>query len=92
MIPDGRKGPGFLTGVLAGALGAVAVLGLSPATRRHMRPVLLIALKEAMSVGERLRRTVEQAQEDVSDLVAEAQFERLKGYTNGHAPSEERAE
>lgn len=63
---------GFMSGMLMGAVGTIAILTLSPVTRRYMRPVIQAVLDQTMNASQRLQRSVYQIQEDVEDFMAEA--------------------
>lgn len=63
---------GFMSGLLTGAIGTIALLSLSPVTRRYMRPVIQAVLDQTMDASQRLQRSVYQIQEDVEDFMAEA--------------------
>lgn len=73
---------GFLSGLLMGAVGTIALLTLSPVTRQHMRPVLQAVIDQMVSAGQRLQRSVYQLQEDVEDLVAEARQSAGDGHVS----------
>lgn len=73
---------GFLSGVLMGAVGTVAILTLSPVTRRYMRPVIQAVIDQAVNASQRIQRSVYQLQEDVEDIVAEARHSTGDGHVS----------
>lgn len=80
---------GFFTGLITGAIGAIAILGLSPATRRYMRPVFQVVIDQVMSANERLQRSVHRMQEDVEDLIEDVRHRsQSPGISNGEAHGE----
>lgn len=80
MAPLSGEGDGkaFLRGFSLG-LGA-AVLGflLVPATRKALRPVLVAGLRGLMDLADQAKVSLATAREELEDIVAEAQFERLR--------------
>lgn len=94
-MPFGSKGlrqlldsPGarnFGLGVGAAMLGYL----LWPVARRAVRPVFKGAIKGALLLGDRVQELAARAREGLEDLVAEAQFERVRegmGPEAGAAP------
>ena len=88
-MPLGTKGlrqmlgsPGarnFGLGVGAAVLGYL----LWPMARQAVRPVVKGAVKGALLLGDRVQELTARAREEMEDLVAEAQFERVR---DGMAP------
>lgn len=65
------RASGFVAGVITGAVGALALLGLSPATRRYMRPVFQVLIDQMTIAGERLQHSVHRLEDDVEDRIVD---------------------
>lgn len=66
-------------GFLWGAGAALAAYFLWPAVREAVRPCAKGVIRGAMVAGDRFRYALATAREGVEDVIAEAQFERLRG-------------
>ena len=69
-----REAKGFGLGVGAAVLGFL----FWPVIKRSARPVTKVVVAGAMAVGDRARTAVAELKEGLEDVVAEAQFERMK--------------
>ena len=74
-------------------VGAVLLgLFLFPAARGSLRPLARKVVEEVMNMSEKTQTVIARAQEDLSDIVAEAQFARLadsvQQATENHIPGE----
>lgn len=78
-----EKLQGFLWGVGAAAL----LLMVLPSAKRSLRPFAVSAIKGAFDLVDQLKSVIAEAGEGLQDLVAEAQFERMKEAAGPEAPS-----
>ena len=69
-----REAKGFGLGVGAAVLGFL----FWPVIKRSARPVTKVVVAGAMAAGDRVRTAVAELKEGLEDVVAEAQFERMK--------------
>jgi hypothetical protein len=81
-------------GFMWGAGTAMAAYFIWPAVKEAIRPATKGVVRGAMAAGDRFRSAMAGAREGVEDLVAEAQFERMRdGFADqvedsGHAIAE----
>lgn len=66
--------PGFIWGVGAAAL----LIMLMPSAKKALRPFAVSTIKSGLDLVDQLKRALGEAGEGLQDLVAEAQFERMK--------------
>lgn len=67
-----------LQGFLLGVGAATILMMVLPSAKQSLRPLAVSAVKGAMDVVDRFKTVLGEAGEGLQDLVAEAQFERLK--------------
>lgn len=67
-----------LEGMVTGIGVAVAASILLPVVKSVARPVLTAGVQGATIIGNQVRSGVSYIKEEVEDIVAEAQFERIK--------------
>jgi hypothetical protein len=82
------RGVGGLSGLLSSeqlqgfvwGLGAAAVLMMvMPAAKQSLRPFAVTTVKGAMDLMDQVKTLFGEAGEGLQDIIAEAQFERVKG-------------
>ncbi|CAA7600456.1 Protein of unknown function DUF5132 [Acididesulfobacillus acetoxydans] len=66
------------TDLITGTALVLVAPALFPVLRDALKPLVLLGLRGAVGVVGTARTTFELAKEEVEDIVAEAQFERLK--------------
>ncbi|KLU60772.1 hypothetical protein CEB3_c27450 [Peptococcaceae bacterium CEB3] len=66
------------TDLITGTALVVAAPALLPVLRDALKPLVLLGLRGVVGVVAAARTTFELAKEEAEDIVAEAQFERLK--------------
>jgi hypothetical protein len=90
LLREMRRGRGFggLSGLLSSeqlqgfvwGLGAAAVLMMvMPAAKQSLRPFAVTTVKGAMDLMDQVKTLFGEAGEGLQDIIAEAQFERVKG-------------
>ncbi|NRF90864.1 DUF5132 domain-containing protein [Paenibacillus frigoriresistens] len=64
--------------IIIGSALAVAASALLPIARSTMQPIAAAGVQGSNSLLQRARSLLQMAREEVEDIVAEAQFERMK--------------
>lgn len=67
-----------LDNILIGAALAAAASALLPIAKSTLRPMLAAGLEKSGGLLDRARSCLQVAREEMEDIVAEAQFERMK--------------
>lgn len=63
--------------ITGGAL-ILAASALTPVIGNTLRPFMILGVKGALNIIDSTKTAVRYAQEEVEDIIAEAQFERMK--------------
>ncbi|HWQ71424.1 MAG TPA: DUF5132 domain-containing protein [Desulfitobacteriaceae bacterium] len=63
---------------LTGAALILAASALVPVVGKTLRPLAVLGIKGALSLADGTRTTLFLVKEEIEDIVAEAQFERIK--------------
>lgn len=64
--------------IIVGAALAVAASALLPILRSTLKPLAQTGMQGSLGLADRLRYAVQVARDEVEDIIAEAQFERMK--------------
>lgn len=67
-----------MNNVITGTALTVAAAALIPIMKDTLRPLAVLGIKGVIGVVDGTRTTVQLAKEELEDIVAEAQFERMK--------------
>lgn len=66
------------TDLITGTALALTASALFPVLRDTLKPLTLVGIRGMVGVVDTARTTIALAREEIEDIVAEAQFERLK--------------
>jgi hypothetical protein len=68
--------------IITGAALALAASALLPVAKTTLRPIALSGMEGVLALVNRAKSAVQIAREEVEDIIAEAQYERIKKQLN----------
>lgn len=74
--------------IIVGAALAVAAATLLPIFRKTLKPLAETGLQGAAAIPDKIKYALQVARDEVEDIIAEAQFERMKKRLDAEIASE----